>query len=60
MMRYAYPVVFSFEDGKVLASVPDLPGLHTFGDDLADAPFSQILQEGLKKYLKGGVVDKSE
>ena len=59
-MRYAYSVVFSFEDGKVLASVPDLPGLHTFGDDLADAPFSQILQEGLKKYLKGGVVDKSE
>ena len=59
-MRYAYPVVFSFEDGKVLASVPDLPGLHTFGDDLADAPFSQILQEDLKKYLKRGVVDKSE
>jgi len=135
-MRYAYPAVFSYEEGKVLVSVPDLPGLHTFGDDLADAlymaqdaiemwlwdaennrqsipaassqedimklcrssdqfvsmvaadtdeyrrqndtravkktltipawlnyqaeqanaPFSQILQEGLKKYLKGGVV----
>jgi predicted RNase H-like HicB family nuclease len=36
-MRYLYAAVFKEEDGKILVSVPDLPGLHTFGDDLADA-----------------------
>ncbi|CCG08671.1 type II toxin-antitoxin system HicB family antitoxin [Pararhodospirillum photometricum] len=35
---YAYPVEFTPDDnGTVLASVPDLPGCHTFGDDEADA-----------------------
>jgi predicted RNase H-like HicB family nuclease len=36
-MKYAYPAVFTEEDGKVLVSVPDLKGCHTFGDTLAEA-----------------------
>jgi len=36
-MKYVYPAVFTPEDGKMLVSVPDLPGCHTFGDDLAEA-----------------------
>ena len=38
-MKYVYPAIFSAEEGKVLVSVPDLPGLHTFGDSMADALF---------------------
>ena len=36
-MKYAYPAIITPEDDKMLVSVPDLPGLHTFGDDLPDA-----------------------
>jgi predicted RNase H-like HicB family nuclease len=36
-MKYVYPVIFTQEDGQILVSVPDLPGCHTFGDDLAEA-----------------------
>ena len=36
-MKYAYPAIFSREGDNILVSVPDLPGCHTFGDDLADA-----------------------
>ena len=36
-MKYVYPAVFTPEDGKMLVSVPDLKGCHTFGDDLAEA-----------------------
>ncbi|MCC8170150.1 MAG: type II toxin-antitoxin system HicB family antitoxin [Oscillospiraceae bacterium] len=36
-MKYVYPAVFKEENGQYLASVPDLPGCHTFGDDLNDA-----------------------
>ncbi|MCL2415787.1 MAG: type II toxin-antitoxin system HicB family antitoxin [Defluviitaleaceae bacterium] len=36
-MKYAYPAIITPEDGKILVSVPDLPGLHTFGNDLPDA-----------------------
>jgi len=38
-MKYVYPTIFSSEKGKVLVSVPDLSGLHTFGDSMADALF---------------------
>jgi predicted RNase H-like HicB family nuclease len=38
-MKYAYPAVFTNEDGKMLVSIPDLPYIHTFGDDYADAIF---------------------
>ncbi len=34
-----YPVELTEEDGAILASVPDVPGCHTFGDDRADALF---------------------
>jgi len=37
MMKYVYPAVFYSDEGKVGVSVPDLPGCHTFGDDMADA-----------------------
>jgi predicted RNase H-like HicB family nuclease len=36
-MKYVYPAVFTEEDGKILVSVPDLPGTHTFGDNMAEA-----------------------
>jgi predicted RNase H-like HicB family nuclease len=36
-MKYAYPVIFTVEDGQYLVSVPDLKGCHTFGDTLPDA-----------------------
>jgi len=36
-MKYAYPVIFTSENEKVLVSVPDLPGLHTFGSNMAEA-----------------------
>jgi predicted RNase H-like HicB family nuclease len=38
-MKYAYPALFTEEDGNVLVTVPDLPHIHTFGDDYADAIF---------------------
>jgi predicted RNase H-like HicB family nuclease len=36
-MKYVYPAVFTEEDGNILVSVPDLPGLHTFAANIADA-----------------------
>jgi len=36
-MKYVYPILLYPDDGKISVSVPDLPGCHTFGDDLADA-----------------------
>lgn len=36
-MKYVYPVVFTEEDNNFLASVPDLPGCHTFGETLCEA-----------------------
>ena len=38
-MKYVYPAIFTIEDGTILVSVPDLPGLHTFGNNMADALF---------------------
>ncbi|MCL2108606.1 MAG: type II toxin-antitoxin system HicB family antitoxin [Oscillospiraceae bacterium] len=38
-MKYVYPAIFTKEDGSILVSVPDLPGTHTFGADMADALF---------------------
>jgi predicted RNase H-like HicB family nuclease len=35
-MKYAYPAIFSYEEGKILASVPDLHA-HTFGDSIEEA-----------------------
>jgi len=36
-MKYVYPAVFHTENGQYLVDVPDLPCIHTFGDDLSDA-----------------------
>ena len=36
-MKYAYPAILTPENDKFLVSIPDLPGLHTFGDNLPDA-----------------------
>lgn len=36
-MKYVYPAIFSVENEKILVSIPDLPGCHTFGDNLLDA-----------------------
>ena len=36
-MRYVYPVILYSDDGKVGATIPDLPGCHTFGDNTAEA-----------------------
>ncbi len=36
-MKYVYPAILYSDDGKIGVTVPDLPGCHTFGDDIADA-----------------------
>jgi len=36
-MKYVYPVILAPDDGSIGVSVPDLPGCHTFGEDMADA-----------------------
>lgn len=39
-MRYVYPAVFEeAEEGGYNVSVPDIPGVFTCGDDMADAIF---------------------
>jgi len=48
-MQYLYPAVFHEEGGKVLVSVPDLPCIHTFGDDLNEA-FS-MAQDAIEMWL---------
>jgi predicted RNase H-like HicB family nuclease len=36
-MKYVYPVIFTPEEGTILVSVPDLPGLDTFAVNVTDA-----------------------
>jgi predicted RNase H-like HicB family nuclease len=36
-MKYVYPVLLYADDDKISVTVPDLPGCHTFGDNIADA-----------------------
>lgn len=48
-MKYVYPAIFTSEGGKILVSVPDLPGLHTFGDNMADALF--MTQDAIEMWL---------
>ena len=38
-MKYVYPAILYSDDGKIGVTVPDLPGCHTFGNDVADALF---------------------
>jgi predicted RNase H-like HicB family nuclease len=49
IMKYVYPVIFTPEEGHMLVSVPDLPGLHTFGKDLADAIY--MAQDAIEMWL---------
>ena len=48
-MKYVYPAVFTAEEGKILVSVPDLPGLHTFGNNMADALY--MAQDAIEMWL---------
>jgi len=48
-MKYVYPAILTEEDGKILVSVPDLPGTYTFGDDLADALY--MAQDAIEMWL---------
>jgi len=48
-MKYVYPAIFTIEKGNVLVSVPDLPGLHTFGNNMADALF--MAQDAMEMWL---------
>jgi len=48
-MKYVYPAIFTAKDGNVLASVPDLPGLHTFANSMADAIF--MVQDAMEMWL---------
>jgi len=48
-MKYVYPAIFTAEDGTIQVSVPDLPGLHTFGNCMADALF--MAQDAIEMWL---------
>jgi predicted RNase H-like HicB family nuclease len=48
-MKYVYPAIFTPEDENILISVPDLPGLHTFGNSLADAIY--MAQDAVEMWL---------
>ena len=48
-MKYAYPAIFTDEDENILVSVPDLPGLHTFGKNMADAIL--MAQDAIEMWL---------
>jgi predicted RNase H-like HicB family nuclease len=48
-LKYVYPAIFTPEEGNMLVSVPDLPGLHTFGKDLADAIY--MAQDAIEMWL---------
>jgi len=38
-MKYVYPAILYQDDDKIGVTIPDLPGCHTFGEDMADALF---------------------
>jgi len=48
-MRYAYPAIFTPEDDQFLVSIPDLPGLHTFGENISDAIY--MAQDAVEMWL---------
>ena len=48
-MKYAYPAIFTPEGKNILVDVPDLPGLHTFGKNLADALY--MAQDAIEMWL---------
>jgi predicted RNase H-like HicB family nuclease len=48
-MKYVYPAIFTIEKKNILVSVPDLPGLHTFGNSMADAIY--MAQDAIEMWL---------
>lgn len=36
-MNYVYPAILLLDDGLIGVTVPDLPGCHTYGIDMANA-----------------------
>ena len=48
-MKYVYPAIFTRYEGNILVSVPDLSGLHTFGNSMADALF--MAQDAIEMWL---------
>jgi predicted RNase H-like HicB family nuclease len=48
-MKYVYPVIFTPEGENTLVDVPDLPGLHTFGKNLAEALY--MAQDAIEMWL---------
>ena len=48
-MKYAYPAIFTKEEGNILVTVPDLPGLYTFGSNMADAII--MAQDAIEMWL---------
>ena len=48
-MKYVYPAIFTTEEGNILVNVPDLPGLHTFGNGMAEAIF--MAQDAIEMWL---------
>jgi predicted RNase H-like HicB family nuclease len=48
-MKYVYPAIFMPEDGNILVSIPDLPGLHTFGGTVAEAIY--MAQDAAQMWL---------
>ena len=48
-MRYVYPAIFTAKEENILVSVPDLPGLHTFGNCMTDALF--MAQDAIEMWL---------
>ena len=48
-MKYVYTAIFTNDGENVLVSVPDLPGLHTFGNRMADALL--MAQDAMEMWL---------
>jgi len=48
-MKYVYPAIFTVEKENILVNVPDLPGLHTFGNCIADALY--MAQDAIEMWL---------
>ena len=48
-MKYVYPAILTVEEENILVNVPDLPGLHTFGDNMADAIY--MAQDAIEMWL---------
>lgn len=48
-MKYVYPAILFPDDGQIGVTVPDLPGCHTYGVDMADALF--MAQDAVEMWL---------